>query len=51
MLEKAASDLAPGQLERVRELLERWDERSREELTELLGKERTERLLKDLGIF
>jgi hypothetical protein len=50
MLERAASDLAPGQLERVRQLLERWNEGSRRELVELLGKERAERLLRDLKI-
>ncbi|MEW6222769.1 MAG: hypothetical protein AB1476_05640 [Candidatus Hadarchaeota archaeon] len=48
-LERAAGDLAPGQLERVRELLQRFDERSRGELVDLLGKERTNRLLKELG--
>jgi hypothetical protein len=50
MLEKAAKDLAPGQLERVRELLERWDEGSRRELVEMLGEERVRRLLRELGI-
>ena len=50
MLEQAASDLAPGQLERVRQLLQRWDEQSKRELTELLGEERAKRLLRDLGI-
>jgi hypothetical protein len=50
MLEKAARDLAPGQLERVRELLDRWDEGSRRELVKLLGEQRTKRLLEELGI-
>jgi hypothetical protein len=50
LLERAAADLAPGQLERVRRLLERWDESARRELFELLGEERARRLLCDLGI-
>jgi hypothetical protein len=50
MLEKAAKDLAPGQLERVRELLDRWDESSKGELVKLLGEERARRLLRELGI-
>jgi len=50
LLERAAADLAPGQLERVRQLLERWDEGSRRELAELLGEERARRLMRDLGI-
>jgi hypothetical protein len=50
MLEKAAKDLAPGQLERVRELLDRWDESSERKLVELLGEERARRLLRELGI-
>ena len=51
MLKKAARDLAPGQLERVEEILRRWDERSGQELEKLLGKERAKRLLADLRIF
>lgn len=47
-LERAAGDLAPGQLERVRELLQRFDEGSRRELVDLLGEERARRLLKEL---
>lgn len=50
MLKEAARDLAPGQVERVEELLRRWDEKSERELVELLGKERAKRLLEDLGI-
>jgi hypothetical protein len=50
MLEKAARDLAPGQLERVRELLDRWNESSKGELVKLLGEERARRLLRELGI-
>ena len=50
MLKKAARDLAPGQVERVEEILQRWDEKSERELIELLGKERAKRLLTDLEI-
>jgi hypothetical protein len=50
MLEKAARDLDPGQLERVEEILRRWDEKSGQELEKLLGKERAKRLLTDLGM-
>ncbi len=50
MLEKAARDLAPGQVERVEEILRRWDEKSERELIKLLGEERAKRLLTDLGI-
>jgi len=50
MLEKAARDLAPGQVERVEEILRRWDEKSERELVKLLGEERAKRLLADLGI-
>jgi uncharacterized protein HemY len=50
MLKKAARDLAPGQVERVEDLLRRWGERSERELIELLGRERAKRLLTDLGI-
>ena len=50
VLKKAARDLAPGQVERVEDLLRRWDERSERELIELLGRERAKRLLTDLGI-
>jgi hypothetical protein len=50
MLEKAARDLAPGQLERVKELLDRWDESSERKLVELLGEGRARRLLRELGI-
>ena len=50
MLKEAARDLAPGQVERVEDLLRRWDEKSEKELIELLGKERAKRLLTDLGI-
>jgi len=50
MLEKAARDLAPGQVGRVEGILRRWDEKSEQELVELLGKERAKRLLADLSI-
>lgn len=50
MLEKAARDLAPGQVERVESILRRWDEKSKQELAKLLGEERAKRLLTDLGI-
>jgi hypothetical protein len=50
MLEKAARDLAPGQLEKVRELLERYDEDSKRELAGLLGEERARRLFRELKI-
>jgi len=50
MLEKAARDLAPGQVERVENILRRWDEKSERELVELLGEERAKRLLADLGM-
>jgi type II secretory pathway predicted ATPase ExeA len=50
MLEKAAKDLAPGQLERVRRLLDRWDEGSKRELVRLLGEERARQLMRELGI-
>jgi hypothetical protein len=51
MLRRAARDLAPGQVERVEELLKRWDKNSERELYELLGEERAKRLLSDLGVF
>lgn len=50
MLKKAARDLAPGQVERVEEILRRWDEKSERELVKLLGEERAKRLLANLGI-
>lgn len=50
MLEKAARDLAPGQVERVENILRRWDEKSKQELVKLLGEERAKRLRADLGI-
>ena len=50
MLEKALRDLAPRQIERVKEILERWDEKSEKKLIELLGEERAKRLLTDLEI-
>lgn len=50
MLKKAARDLAPGQVGRVKEILRRWDEKSERELVKLLGEERAKRLLADLGI-
>ncbi|MEM2907836.1 MAG: hypothetical protein QXP65_01340 [Candidatus Hadarchaeales archaeon] len=50
MLEKAARDLAPGQVERVESILRRWGEGSREELIRLLGEERAKKLMADLGI-
>ena len=50
MLKRAARDLAPGQVERVEDLLRRWDEKSERELVELLGEKRAKRLLTDLGI-
>lgn len=50
MLERAAGDLAPGQAERVRELLQRYDDDSRKELERMLGEGRARRLLRDLGI-
>jgi vacuolar-type H+-ATPase subunit E/Vma4 len=49
-LSEAARDLAPQQFERVKELLERWDEKAREELFTLLGRERAKKLLEDLGL-
>lgn len=48
-LSEAARDLSPQQFERVRELLERLDEKAREELFTLLGRERAKKLLEDLG--
>ena len=51
MLEKAARDLGPGQVERVEEILRRWDEKSEKKLVELLGKERAKRLLTDLEVY
>lgn len=50
MLKKAARDLSPGHVEQVEQILRRWDEKSEQKLIELLGKERTRRLLKDLDI-
>ena len=50
ILERAASDLSPGQLERVRQLLKRWGKNSERELVEILGEERAKRLLQKLGI-
>ena len=50
MLKKAAEDLKPADLQRVEELLKRWDEKSERELAGLLGEERAKRLLRDLGI-
>ena len=50
MLEKAARDLVPGQVERVENILRRWDEKSKQELVKLLGEERAKRLRADLGI-
>ncbi len=49
-LEEAARDLGPEQFQRVEELLDRWDEKAKEELFALLGKERAKRLLQDLGL-
>jgi len=49
-LSEAARDLTPQQFERVKELLERWDEKARDELFTLLGKERARKLLEDLGL-
>jgi hypothetical protein len=51
MLEELARDLAPGQAERVRDLLRRWGADSKEELMGMLGKERGEKLLRRFGIF
>lgn len=51
MLRRAARDLAPGQVERVEELLKRWGKNSERELYVLLGEERAKRLLSDLGVF
>ena len=50
MLKKATKDLAPGQAERVEDILRRWDEKSKQELVKLLGEERAKRLLADLDI-
>ncbi|MEM1689679.1 MAG: hypothetical protein QXU01_03090 [Candidatus Hadarchaeales archaeon] len=50
LLEEAAKDLGADQLERVRQLLERWDEKARLELFVMLGEERAKKLLRDLGI-
>ncbi len=48
MLERAARDLAPGQLDRVREIIERWDQNSEKNIVKLLGEERAKRLMKEL---
>lgn len=48
MLEKAARDLAPGQLDRVREIIERWDQNSEKEIARIIGEEKARRLLKEL---
>lgn len=50
MLKKAAKDLRPADVERVEQVLRRWDERSEKELAEMLGEERARRLLRDLKI-
>lgn len=50
LLEKAARDLGADQLERVRQLLERWDDKARKDLFDMLGEERAKKLLKDLGV-
>lgn len=50
MLEQLARDLDPGQLEKVKQLFERWDEGSRKELFELLGDKKAKELLKQLGV-
>ena len=50
MLKEVARDLDPGSREKAEEILRRWDEASEQELVKLLGKERTKRLLADLGI-
>ncbi len=50
MLKKAAKDLKPADVERVEQVLRRWDERSEKELIGLLGEERARRLLQDLEI-
>jgi hypothetical protein len=50
MLERAAGDLAPGQVERVRELLQRYDDDSQKEIEKILGERRARRLLKNLGV-
>ncbi|MEM2282055.1 MAG: hypothetical protein QXH26_00700 [Candidatus Hadarchaeales archaeon] len=49
-LREAARDLGTEQVERVEELLSRWDDQAREELVKLLGAERARRLLDRLGI-
>jgi hypothetical protein len=50
MLKRAARDLSPAHLERVEQILHKWDEKSERKLIELLGEERAKRLLKDLGV-
>lgn len=49
-LREAARDLGAEQVEKVEELLSRWDDQAREELVRLLGAERARRLLDWLGI-
>jgi len=51
MLKKAARDLSPAHIERVKQILRAWDDKSERKLIELLGEERAKRLLKDLGVF
>lgn len=50
MLKKAAKDLKPADVERVEQVLRRWDKGSEKELVEMLGEERARRLLRDLKI-
>jgi hypothetical protein len=50
MLKKAARDLKPADVERVEQVLRRWDKGSEKELMEMLGEERARRLLRDLKI-
>lgn len=50
MLKRAARDLSPAHVERVEDILRRWDERSEQRLIELLGEERAKRLLRELQI-
>jgi len=50
VLKKAARDLSPAHIERVKQILRAWDDKSERKLIELLGEERAKRLLKDLWV-
>lgn len=50
-LKELARDLTPDQLEKVENLLRRWEDKNRSELDRILGRERSRRLLKRLGQF